>query len=251
MKKIKIYNLIIFIAGLSLLSLGIQLVIKSNFGVSVATSPPYILSLYFKSITFGQWNYIAHGFVLLLLVITVKKLTVKYLMSFMVSFLFGMTLDLFNLVLIPVQIETILGRIGLFAAGTIAISIGVASFIKSNYPILPFDTFVKEVSLVKSIGIAKFKTGFDLVCFTISLILSITFFGGIKGINIGTFVSAVILGTMIGKCIKLMNAYIDGKPIIAEEQTKVVMDFDFLNFKEFKGLLKKDRIVHRKRSKFK
>jgi uncharacterized protein len=243
MKKITIYNLIIFAAGLCLLSLGIQLVIKSNFGVSVATSPPYILSLYFKNITFGQWNYIVHGLVLLLLVITIKKLTVKYLMSFMVSFLFGLALDLFNVILIPVQAETILGRIGLFVLGTIAISIGVASFIKSNYPILPFDTFVKEVSLAKGIEIAKFKTGFDLVCFTTSLILSMALFGGIKGISIGTFASAVILGTMIGKCIKLMNAYIDGKAIIPDEQAKLVMDFDFLNFKEFKKLLKKDRVV--------
>ncbi len=243
MRKLKVYNLIIFMAGLSFLSLGIQLVIKSNFGVSVATSPPYILSMYFTNISFGQWNYISHGFVLLLLVVIVKKLTVKYLMSFIVSFLFGVTLDLFSVILAPLQVETIIVRIGLFALGTIAISIGIASSIKSNYPILPFDTFVKEVSSAKGIGIAKFKTGFDLVCFTISLALSIFFFGKIKGINIGTFVSAVILGTMIGGCIKLINTYIDGKPIVSEEQAKLVMDFDFLNFKNSKEIFKKERVL--------
>lgn len=228
MKKIKIYNIIIFAAGLSLLSLGIQLVIKANFGVSVATSPPYVLSLYFTNITFGQWNYMVHGFVLLLVVVIIRRLTVKYLMSFFVSYLFGETLDLFNVIMSGVQAETLMGRVGLFILGSIAISIGIASLIKSNYPILPFDTFVKEVSAVKGIKLSKFKTGFDLTCFTTSLILSMTLFGEIKGIHIGTFVSAVILGTMIGMCLKFMNTWIEGKAIIPEGQAKLVLDFDFL-----------------------
>lgn len=232
MKKLKVYNLFIFLLGLSCLSLGVVLVIKSNLGVSVATSPPYILSLYFTKITFGQWNYIAHGFVLMLLVINVRKLTVKYLMSFVVAFLFGVTIDLFNLLLVSVHVNTLIGRIMLFIIGSIIISIGVAAFMKSDYPILPFDTFIKEITLIKNIKYAKLKTGFDLVCFTISLTLSMIFFGKIKGINIGTFISAIILGSVIGTCLNIMNKYIDGKHILPEEKTKLVLDFDFLGFEK-------------------
>ena len=96
-----INNLFIFLLGLISLSLGVVLVVKSDLGVSVATSVPYVFSLYFTKISFGQWNYIMHGFSLVLLVIVVRKLTVKY---------------------------------------------------------------------------SKFKTGFDLVCFTISLIASMILF---------------------------------------------------------------------------
>jgi uncharacterized protein len=242
MKKIKVYNLLIFIAGLVFLSLGVVLVIKSNLGVSVATSPPYILSLHFTKITFGQWNYIAHGFVLMLLVLFIKKLTLKYLMSFIVSFLFGVTIDLFNLILVSVQGDTLIGRLGLFALGSITISIGVASFIKSNYPILPFDTFVKEISMTKGIKLAKFKTSFDLVCFTISLLLSLIFFKEVKGIGIGTFVSAVILGGMIGACIKVMNNRIDGKAILPEDQVRLFMEYNFLEiFGRYRGASEKQK----------
>ncbi len=142
MKKLRINNLFIFLLGLSCLSLGVVLVIKSNLGVSVATSVPYVISLYFTKITFGQWNYIVHGFVLLLLVIIIRRLTIKSLMSFIVAFSFGIAIDLFNLVLASVTANTFVERIGLFTFGSIVISIGVAAFIKSNYPILPFDTFV-------------------------------------------------------------------------------------------------------------
>ncbi|MBU5678236.1 hypothetical protein KQI88_17645 [Alkaliphilus sp. MSJ-5] len=238
MKKLRINNLFIFLLGLSCLSLGVVLVIKSNLGVSVATSVPYVISLYFTKITFGQWNYIVHGFVLLLLVIIIRRLTIKYLMSFIVAFLFGIAIDLFNLILASVTANTFVERIGLFTFGSIVISIGVAAFIKSNYPILPFDTFVKEICLAKNIEIAKFKTGFDLVCFTVSLTFSIIFFGKIKGLHIGTLVSAIILGSMIGECLKIMNKYIEGKSIFPEEKAKLVLDFDFLNFNKSKGLKK-------------
>lgn len=231
MKKIKVYNFIIFAAGLLLLSLGVQLFIKADFGVSVATSPPYVLSLYFTNITLGQWNYMIQGLVLLVLVVIVRKLTVKYLMSFIVAFLFGTAIDLFNIVLSTVHAQTLIGRAGLFILGSIAVSIGVASFMSSSYPILPFDTFVKEVSLAKGIKFAKFKTAFDLSCFTISLILSMAFFREIRGIHIGTLVSAAFLGNMMGICIKYMNTWIEGKPIIPEAKVKQVLDYDFLNFK--------------------
>ena len=235
MKKIKVYNLLIFLLGLTCLSLGIVLVIKSNLGVSVATSPPYILSLYFTRVSFGQWNYIVHGLVLCLLVVIVRKLTVKHLMSFLVAFLFGLFIDFFNLILITLLANTLLERILLFIVGSIIISIGVAGFMKSNYPILPFDTFVKEITLTKNIKYSKFKTGFDLTCFTTSLVLSLIFFRKIEGIGLGTFISAVALGSMIGFCLDFMNKFIEGKTIFPEEKTRLILDYDFINRKTAKS----------------
>ncbi len=232
MKKIKIYNLFIFMLGLVSLSIGVLLIIKANFGVSVATSPPYVLSLYFTGITFGQWNYIAHGFVLLLLVLVVRMLTIKYLMSFLISFLFGVTIDLLNPLIELVQAGTLIGRSAVFLVGCVAVAIGIASLIISNYPILPFDSFVKEITRIKNINYAKFKTCFDLSAFTISLVLSIVLFGEIKGIHIGTFVSALILGTMIDRCIGFMNTYIEGTKIIPQEKVNAILDFDLINKKK-------------------
>jgi len=236
MKKISVNNLFIFLLGLTCLSLGIVLVIKSNLGISVAMSVPYVFSLYFTKISLGQWSYIIQGIVLLLLVIIVRKLTVKYLMSFIVAFLFGLAIDLFNVMLVSVVASTLLERVGLFILASVVISIGVASFMKSNYPILPFDTFVKEVSLVKNIKYSKFKTGYDLTSFTVSLTASLIFFRKIHGLNIGTLVSALVLGSTIGACLNFMNKHIDGKSILPEEKTKRILDFDLLNASKSKNL---------------
>ena len=235
MKKIKVYNLFIFLLGLTCLSLGIVLVIKSDLGVSVGTSPPYILSLYFTKVSFGQWNYIVHGLVLILLVIIVRRLTIKHLMSFFVAFLFGLFIDFFDLILISLESNTMVERIILFIIGSIIISIGVAGLMKSNYPILPFDTFVKEITMTKNIKYSKFKTGFDLTCFTSSVILSLIFFGRVKGLGLGTLISALVLGSTIGLSLDIMDKYIEGRSIFPEEKTRLIMDFDILNRKTAKS----------------
>ncbi|WP_353893670.1 DUF6198 family protein [Proteinivorax hydrogeniformans] len=235
MKKLRVNNVFVFILGLLCLSLGVVLVIKSDLGVSVATSLPYVVSLQFTAISFGMWNYIIHGLVLLLLAVIVKRLTVKYLMSFLVAFLFGTAIDLFYMMLEPVSADAFIEKVGLFILGSIVISIGVASFIKSNYPILPFDTFVKEICLVKNIRISKFKTGFDLVIFSLSISFSLIFFRAIEGLHIGTLVSAAILGSMIGLCLKLLNNYVEGTTFFPEEKTKILLDLNLLNIRPKSG----------------
>ena len=52
----------------------------------------------------------------------------------------------------------------------------------------------------------------------------------------GTLVSAIILGSMIGACLDIMNKYIDGKTILPEEKTKAVLDYDLLNIKKSKNI---------------
>lgn len=209
MDKIKIPRLIVFLIGLIFLSLGVVLVIKSNLGVSVATSVPYIISLYFTKISFGQWNYIVHGLVLILLIIILRKIRLRYLLSFIVAFLFGVTIDLFTFLLRNLELASILARIGIFIFGTVIIAIGIAAFMKSDYPILPFDTFVKEICIEKDLDVGKFKTKFDLVCFSTSLVLSLVFFKKIVGLNIGTLVSALVIGSMVGKSLDMMNKYLE------------------------------------------
>lgn len=232
MKKIKINNLFMFLIGLMGVSCGVILVVKSDLGITVATSVPYVFSLYFTKITFGQWNYIVHGITLILLVFIVRKLTVKYLMSFLVAFLFGLSIDFFNFILAPILLDSLIEKVFFFIIGSAAISIGVAGLMKSDYPIMPFDTFIKEVTFIKNIKYSKFKTGFDLVCFTISLIASLLFFGKIYGLHVGTLISAVILGSTIGMCLDFMNEHIEGKSIFPKEKTELLLDFDFLNFKK-------------------
>lgn len=229
MKKIRIHNLLLFLFGLISLSVGVILAIKSDLGVSVALSVPYIFSLYFTKLSLGQWNYIVQGFVLLLLVLIIKRLSVKHLMSFVVAFLFGLTIDLFDKIFIFVKVNTLIGRLGLFALGNIGIAIGISLFIKSNYPILPFDTFVNEVSEEKEIVFSKVKTTYDLSSFIVSFVFSLIFFKSIKGIHIGTLISALILGYMIGSCLKIWNKNIDGISIMPTENIKGVMDYELFN----------------------
>ncbi|NMA49345.1 MAG: hypothetical protein GX947_06190 [Tissierellia bacterium] len=237
MRKVVVYNVVLFILGLFLLSLGVVLVVKSDLGISVATSLPYIYSLYFTNLSFGQWNYIMHGISLILLFFVIKRLTVKHLMSFLVAFLFGISIDLIGGVLAFYTASTLIERIILFIISSVVISIGLAFLIKSDFPILPFDTFIKEVTEVKQIKYKKFKTTFDLTCFFISLISSVLFFKRIYGIHIGTLISALILGSMINYCLNIMNEYVSGKALISVEKMDRLLEFEFINLSKPKNLI--------------
>lgn len=102
-------GLSLFIIGMCSLSIGVIFTIKSNLGISVSSSLPYVLSLRFQNITLGTWNYIVQGIVFILLVVIMKKITVNYIMSFFISYLFGWAVDGANYIFAFLEASTLLG----------------------------------------------------------------------------------------------------------------------------------------------
>lgn len=187
------------------MSFGVVLVLKSSLGVSVGTSIPYILSLRYDSLRFGQWNYLVHGLALIILMVLLKRVKASYLLTFPVAFLFGLIIDFFDGLLFTYNPLGLGIRLGIFVLGTLIISFGLALFLNSELPVLPFDTFVKEISREKGLDIGSFKTAFDLACFAISLILSLIFFRRVLGLGLGTLLSALVIGRLVGIFLKLIS----------------------------------------------
>lgn len=65
--------------------------------------------------------------------------------------------------------------------------------------------------------------------------LSLVFFRGIRGLHIGTFILAVVLGTIIGAVLRFMEKYIEGTTIFPEEKTEWILGYDLLNRKTAKN----------------
>lgn len=208
MKKLRVPKIVLFILGLIFLSLGSVLAVKAKLGVSVATSIPYILNLIFTNISFGTWNYIIQGIVLILAILLSKKLELNYLISFVFSFIFGVFIDLIGYLLKAYDPNNIYLKIITFAMACVVIGLGLALLMKSKYPVLPFETFVQEFSNKYNISISKGKTLFDVSCLLIAVSISLTYFKSLKGINIGTLISALVVGNIMGFFIKKLDKYI-------------------------------------------
>lgn len=230
-KKFKLYSGITFLIGISTICFGINLVVKSDFGVSVVSSIPYVYSLKFKNITFGGWSYLFQIIPFLLLVFLLKNLKVKYFLSFFMAYLLGKFIDIFDLILPSFDSPTLISRLTLYVVGTVAIAFGISAWIKSQYLMQPCDVFIKDFSQEKNINIGKTKTMYDLSCLTTSVVSSLFFLGEIKGVYLGTLLSALITGAMVKFFLDILNKYIEDVNIFNKEKIDFILEYDLFQKK--------------------
>lgn len=202
MKKLNINSYIAYFLGLALLSFGVILAIKSNYGITVSSSPPYILSLWTDAVSFGTFNYIVQGVVFVLMVVILREFKATYFLSFLTSILLGYSLDFFKFAMKDFNAVGHIARTSCFVISIITISFGLVFFIRSNKSILPFDMFVREVSSKYGVEIGKFKCCFDVCILTIAVVMSFIFFRELRGIHVGTLLSALTIGPTVGYFMK-------------------------------------------------
>lgn len=186
-----------FIAGIVLLSASVAIVVRSQLGVSVLASVPYMLSLIFDFVTLGTWNYIVQGVLMVALILLLRRFKAEYVVAFGVAVGFGLAIDLFTRLFANLPQDSVLFRISYFVVGLLFLSAGVAMFIRSGFPMLPFDLFVKEIAEARGMTFRKVKTIFDLTFLAISVVLMLVVVREFKGVGIGTIVSAVINGSLM------------------------------------------------------
>ena len=84
--------------GIALLmnSFAVSLLVKSDFGVATLSSLPLVLHEAIQHISFGWMNFFVQTALLALLIFITRQPKPTYLVSFLVSFVFGMMVDMFG-----------------------------------------------------------------------------------------------------------------------------------------------------------
>ncbi len=212
-KRPVLYAELAYLLGLVLISLATALMTVADFGLSMISAPPYLLHLKLAPIapffSFGMASYAFQAFLLILMVILIRRFRLSYLFSFITGVLYGLILDgcLFVIGLFPT--ETLVARVISFAVGVVACSVGVALMFRSYISPCVFELFVKETATHFDIPISRFKTGYDCASLILSLALSFCFFGffHFEGIHVGTVICAVVNGPLIGCIGKWMDSH--------------------------------------------
>ena len=218
MKKIKASSEVAYLAAIALLSLAVAILTSANFGISMIVAPAYLLSLKTGVLTFGQAEYVIQAGVFIVLCIVLRKFRFVYLFSFVTCLIYGFVLDLwrkipcFNPTVTEPGSMDLWLRIVMFVVGVILTSFSVALFFKTYIYPQVYDFFVKAVSDKYGIKLSVLKTIVDLTCLTASVIMTFVFFGKIEGIGWGTFVMALLNGTIIGFFSKLLDKIFDFQP---------------------------------------
>ena len=203
-KKRTLYTELAYLIGILTLALGTAFMTRADFGLSMVVAPAYILHLKISEslsfFTFGMAEYTLQALLLLVMALILRRFRLSYLFSFVTAVIYGFTLDGFLLLAGLVPDGGMALRIAFFTVGMLLCSLGVSMMFHTYFSPAAYEFFVKEVSGKMRVDINRFKTVYDCVSCAVSLVLSFAFFGlwHFVGVNVGTVVTALLNGFIIG-----------------------------------------------------
>lgn len=193
--KEKIIRIIFFIFGLILLSFGISLIIKSEFGTSAWDAVSVGLFKHFN-LSVGIWMNIVAVILVISSGIMLKKM--PRLTTLITSIVLGGCLDFWLFSIRKITVDLTVLSIILFLMGVVIMAFGVATYLVSKLPPNPLDYFMVCVHEKFNISIAKART----ICEGIGFILGILLSGPI---GIGTIIILIMVGPTIQFLLKYTN----------------------------------------------
>lgn len=206
-----------WVIGTVLCALGVVLCTKANFGLSMFAAPPYILHVVLRSLfpwyTQGTSEYVWQFVVLVVMCLSVQRFRIKYLLSFLVAFLFGLIIDLWLLILGGGGMYgTLPGRILAFVAGQLLITFSVALVFRSYMPAQLPECIVMELSQRYGWTLSKVKLAVDGISLLLSFTLSLVLTGGFTGVGIGTVIITATNAPLITLWGKLLDRLMEFDP---------------------------------------
>jgi uncharacterized protein len=193
-----IIRLSLYITGLFILALGINLAIKSNLGVSPVSAFPLSISNV-AVISLGTVTIVVYAFFVLAQVLILrKKFKLKSLLQIFFSFAFGFFVDFSAILLAWIEPSNYFMQILLMSAGIIAVSVGVVLFITMDVVPNAPDGLVLAICDKTGVDYSKIKILFDCSSVVLAAVLSLIFLGNISTIREGTIISALVTGKVIG-----------------------------------------------------
>ena len=201
-RRIVAYVELVYPIALVLISLGVTLMVRARFGISVASSVAYVISLAFPVFTFGTWSFIVQGFLILLLMGLIRKVKISFLMSFLVSVAFGKLVDLFS-AWVAGWSELLLPRMSYYTAGILLLTLGIALFVDTGLPPNPYERFVNDLSRHLGVPFRKVKTIYDISSVAVASVFLLLFVHRLAGIGPGTVIAALANGTLIAFWLRL------------------------------------------------
>jgi len=195
-------NIINWILGMVLCTLGLCISTKSGLGLSMIGATPYIvhvfMSQYFPWFTQGVAEYVVEGLILVLTCLITLRFKWKYLLSFLVAILAGLMIDGWLFIFggnsayesLPIQILA-------FVLGAVITAIAIAFFFRTNLPLQVYELAVNAISERFHFKQSTVKYVYDFTTLAVDLILALVLTKGLTGIGVGTVILTIINAPLI------------------------------------------------------
>lgn len=208
MKENRKRKLIMYFAGMFVLTIGIAFSVKSDLGVAPVSAPPYTLTCVW-GVEMGKATILFH-FVLVLLQLCLlqKKFKMKYFLQIPVGIIFGYFTTFCNYLVDFLPTPHLLWvRILFLFISILLTAFGIFLYLPPDIMPLAGEGTMQVISDTFSIDFAKVKIGSDIFFVTISFLVCFATLHRAGSVGIGTVLSAVLTGIVLSWITKWLSGW--------------------------------------------
>lgn len=209
MKKNTLIRIIIYLLGLFIITIGINLSIISELGISPVSAFTYPLSQA-TGISLGMITFLTYTILVLIQMILLKKsFRLKNTLQIPFSVCFGMFVNITGEMLQFIHPANYLERFVLMILGIVICAVGATMYIIMDIVPNAPEGFNLAVSEYFRIPFSRSKVISDCLFIAIGVVISLLSVGRITAIREGTLISALLTGKLIGIFMKYLKPILD------------------------------------------
>lgn len=203
-------RLVMYFIGLFIMTLGIAISVKSNLGVSPVSSIPYTMTCVW-GIEMGKATILFHIVLVLIQIILLRKnFKIKNILQVIVGIIFGYFTTFCNwcMTFLPTPHSVVI-RVIMVLISVLLVAMGIFFYMPSNIMPLAGEGAMQTVSDIAEKPFPKVKVSFDITMVMISLIVCIIALHSFGSVGVGTVISAILVGTVLGFINKRFGSWRD------------------------------------------
>lgn len=191
-------RIVLMLAGIAVMGLGIDIVVKADLGNSPISATPNVLSLGFTAVSFGTFMLGWQCFLVLVQITLLRReFRLVDLWQIPISVFFGMCIDAFMALLGPAAPTSYIASWLWLAGGMAILALGIAMTVVSGTVMNCGEAVVQAVVRKTHARFGTVKVGFDLACAALACLCAFLFVGHLAGVREGTFVCAAFTGVIV------------------------------------------------------
>lgn len=188
----------LMLAGIAIMALGIDVVVKADLGNSPISATPNVLALGFPAVSFGTFMLGWQCFLVLVQVVLLRReFRLVDLWQIPISVFFGLCIDWFMALLGATAPTTYLASWLWLAVGMAVLAAGIVMTVVSGTVMNCGEAVVQAVVRKTGARFGTVKVGFDLACAALAVLCALAFVGHLAGVREGTVVCAALTGVVV------------------------------------------------------
>lgn len=188
----------LMLAGIAVMALGIDIVVKADLGNSPISATPNVLSISFPAVSFGTFMLGWQCFLVLVQIALLRReFRLVDLWQIPISVFFGVCIDVFMAIIGSAAPASYLFSWLWLVAGMAVLALGIVMTVVSGTVMNCGEAVVQAVVSKTGARFGTVKVGFDLSCAALACLCAFLFVGHLAGVREGTFVCAAFTGVIV------------------------------------------------------